>query len=154
MDFWISEKISLYRQSSELLDPTTQIKPYELWDMELQLKQMMGLISTFSDRVNVTESQKTSMEKSPSVSLTTRTTARARFQSQPSPTSGRCMSASVRRKVARRMRDLCLPKEMSSDEELDSGEDQPITQKHRPLKSVLDRTRATIVVHNITCMVT
>ena len=52
--------------------------------------------------------------------------------------------------MAQRMRDLCLPEEMSSDDGLDSGEDQPITQKRRPLKSGMDMTGATIVVHNIT----
>ena len=39
---------------------------------------------------------------------------------------------------------------MSSDMELNNGEDQPITHKCRPLKFGLERTGVTVVVHNIT----
>ena len=39
---------------------------------------------------------------------------------------------------------------MSSDRGLDSDEDQPFPSKLRPLKSGLDRTGVTMIVHNIT----
>ena len=41
-------------------------------------------------------------------------------------------------------------KEMSLDGGLNSDEDQPITNKRRPLKSGLNRTGATMIVHNLT----
>ena len=119
-------------------------------DLEHQINRMMGLISVLSDRVNAAETQKSPREESPSVSPSNRTTARTRVWSHPSPTSGHHMSASVRREVAQRMRELHLPEEISSHEGLNSGGDHPITNKRRPLKSGLDRTAVTMVVHNIT----
>ena len=51
--------------------------------------------------------------------------------------------------MAQGMRDPHLTEEMTSNEALDSDEDQPITHRCRPLKSGLDRTGVTMVVHNI-----
>ena len=59
------------------------------------------------------------------------------------------MSAAVSRKVAKRVGELLLPEEMSSEGGLDCDGNQPFTHKCRPLKSGLDRTVETMVVHNI-----
>ena len=118
--------------------------------LKQQMSHMMGLLSALSDRIKAAETQKSPREESFPVSPSTSTTARTRVRCLSTPTSDHHMSAAVRRKVAKRMREFHLPKEISSDRGLDSDEDQPITHKCRLLKSGLDKTGVTMVVHNIT----
>ena len=113
------------------------------------MTHMMDLLLDLSDRVKAAETQKSSQEESSPASPSTQRTARWVWH-QSTPTNVQQVSTAVRMKVARRMRELPLGKEMASDKGLDNDEDQHITHICRPLKSGLDRTGATTVVKNIT----
>ena len=118
--------------------------------LKQQMIRMIDLLSDLSHWVKAATTQKMSRDEYPSVIPSTQTTARTRVWCQSTLISDQHVSAAVRRKVDRRMRELHLPKEMSSDGGLESDEDQPVTCKRLPFKSGLDRTGATMAVQNIT----
>ena len=67
-----------------------------------------------------------------------------------SATSDREVADLVRTRVAKRMRQLSLGENSTSDEGLTSGQEQYVTHRHRMRKSGMDRMGATMVVKNIT----
>ena len=73
-------------------------------DIEHQINRVVGLISVLSDRVKAAETQKRPMEVSLQSVHPLGPLPGPRVRSQPSLTSGHHMSASVRRKVAQRMK--------------------------------------------------
>ena len=78
--------------------------------MMQQMSHMMDLLLDLSNRVKAAEAQKSSREASPLASPSTQQTARRRVRHQSTLTSDHQVSAAVKRKVARRMRELPLNK--------------------------------------------
>ena len=114
--------------------------------MMQQMSNMMDLLLDYSYWVKAAKTKRNPWEESPSASPSTWDTAIRRVHRQSTPTRDQQVFLAARRKVAWRIRELHLTKEMASDE---GDEDQYITHRCRPLKSGLNRTGVTMVVKNI-----